>query len=201
MRTWIGVMGLLAMLGIGAPAQEPQKGPATGATCDLKVEGMSCGACAARFERGSQDRRCDGCKGRPSNCEGADHLRPGEDVTLRDRKEGHGAERLRGDGDCTESEVAPPLEHRAHQRCRVRAPVRRSGGVINRPPNRIRPTPRLTSELGAPALYVFGSVARRRGPCTQRRGRVGQFDGQRRLAALWISGHCWKTRCTRAWTW
>jgi copper chaperone CopZ len=51
MRTWIGVMGLLAMLGIGAPAQEPQKGPATGATCDLKVEGMSCGACAARFER------------------------------------------------------------------------------------------------------------------------------------------------------
>jgi copper chaperone CopZ len=51
MQTWIGVMGLLAMLGIGAPAQEQQKGAVNGATCELKVEGMSCGACAARFER------------------------------------------------------------------------------------------------------------------------------------------------------
>jgi Cu+-exporting ATPase len=51
MRTWIGIMGLLAILGVGAPAQEQQKPAAGSATCELKVEGMSCGACAARFER------------------------------------------------------------------------------------------------------------------------------------------------------
>lgn len=58
MRTWIGIMGLLTVLGIGAPAQEQQKPAARAVTCELKIEGMSCGACAARFER--EARKIDG---------------------------------------------------------------------------------------------------------------------------------------------
>lgn len=60
MRTWIGMMGLLAILGLGPPAQEQQTPAAGGATCELKVEGMSCGACAARFER--EARKIEGVK-------------------------------------------------------------------------------------------------------------------------------------------
>lgn len=54
MRMWIGIMGLLTILGIGASAQEQKPAAGGAATCELKVEGMSCGACAARFEREAQ---------------------------------------------------------------------------------------------------------------------------------------------------
>lgn len=69
MRAWMGIMGLLAMLGIGVPAQEAQKPAAGDATCELKVEGMSCGACAARFER--EARKIEGVTGAKVDLRGA----------------------------------------------------------------------------------------------------------------------------------
>lgn len=42
-------MGLLAILGLGAPAA-PQTGKAAGDVCTLMVKGMACSACAAKVE-------------------------------------------------------------------------------------------------------------------------------------------------------
>ena len=42
----LAVMGLLSMLGFGAGPDEK-----AGKVCVLKVEGMACGACAARVEK------------------------------------------------------------------------------------------------------------------------------------------------------
>lgn len=49
------VMGLLAMFGFSAGTDEK-----TGKTCILKVEGMACGACAARVEK--EAKKIDGVK-------------------------------------------------------------------------------------------------------------------------------------------
>lgn len=50
MRKLIALMGLVSLLGFGSAtaAQQPDK---TTKICTLKVDGMACGACAARVEK------------------------------------------------------------------------------------------------------------------------------------------------------
>ncbi len=55
MRYVVAAMTLLGMLGLGA-ASETASG--AGEVCTIKVEGMACGACAARVER--EARKIDG---------------------------------------------------------------------------------------------------------------------------------------------
>lgn len=47
----VALMGLLAILGLGAPAVAQTGKPAAGDVCTLKVKGMSCSACAAKVEQ------------------------------------------------------------------------------------------------------------------------------------------------------
>ena len=51
MRKALALMGLLAILGFGAPAEAQTDKPAGGDVCTLKVKGMSCSACAAKVEQ------------------------------------------------------------------------------------------------------------------------------------------------------
>lgn len=48
MRYVIAAMTLLGILGVGAAAETAR---GAGVICTIKVEGMACGACAARVER------------------------------------------------------------------------------------------------------------------------------------------------------
>lgn len=51
MRKVLVLMGLLAILGLGAPAGAQTDKPAVGDVCTLKVKGMSCSACASKVEQ------------------------------------------------------------------------------------------------------------------------------------------------------
>lgn len=51
MRQVLVLMGLLAILGFGAPAAAQTDKAAAGDVCTLKVKGMSCSACAAKVEQ------------------------------------------------------------------------------------------------------------------------------------------------------
>lgn len=51
MRKVLALMGLLALLGFGAPAAAQTDKPAAGDVCTLKVTGMSCGSCAKSVEQ------------------------------------------------------------------------------------------------------------------------------------------------------
>lgn len=51
MRRVVALMGLLAILGLGAPAVAQTGKPPAGDVCTLKVKGMSCGACASKVEK------------------------------------------------------------------------------------------------------------------------------------------------------
>jgi copper chaperone CopZ len=50
MRKVLVLMGLLAILGVGAPAAAQTEKPA-GDVCTLKVKGMACSACASKVEQ------------------------------------------------------------------------------------------------------------------------------------------------------
>ena len=50
MRKVLVLMGLLAILGFGAPAAAQTEKPA-GDVCTLKVKGMACSACASKVEQ------------------------------------------------------------------------------------------------------------------------------------------------------
>lgn len=50
MRTVLVLMGLVAILGFGAPAGAQTEKPA-GDVCTLKVKGMACSACASKVEQ------------------------------------------------------------------------------------------------------------------------------------------------------
>ena len=51
MRKVLALMGLLALLGVVAPAAAQTDKPAAGDVCTLKVTGMSCGSCAKTVEQ------------------------------------------------------------------------------------------------------------------------------------------------------
>ncbi len=51
MRKVLVLMGLLAILGFGAPAGAQTDKPSAGDVCTLKVKGMSCSACASKVEQ------------------------------------------------------------------------------------------------------------------------------------------------------
>ena len=50
MRKVLALMGLLTILGFGAPVAAQSDKPAEGDVCTLKVKGMACSACAAKVE-------------------------------------------------------------------------------------------------------------------------------------------------------
>lgn len=51
MRKVLALMGLLTILGFGAPVAAQSDKSAEGDVCTLKVKGMACSACAAKVEQ------------------------------------------------------------------------------------------------------------------------------------------------------